>query len=131
MACGLCVVSTDPGGIPYLLEDGQDSLVVPVNNPDAMAAAVERILDSPALTERLSGSGRRKVEGFDAPAVVSRWLNCWIRVGRETLVNQWVKTSISASALDPFLGRHRARLLSPFLAIRSRDGPSGGAGAGA
>jgi glycosyltransferase involved in cell wall biosynthesis len=73
MACGLCVVSTDPGGIPYLLENGEDGLVTPVDNPEAMAAAVERVLASPALAERLSGSGRRKVESFDAPAVVSRW----------------------------------------------------------
>ena len=73
MACGLCVVSTNPGGIPYMLEDGEDSLIVPVDDPGAMAAAVERILDNPALAERLSGSGRRKVEDFDAEAVVSRW----------------------------------------------------------
>ncbi len=73
MACGLCVVSTNPGGIPYLLEDGEDSLIVPVDDAGAMAAAVERILDNPVLAERLSGSGRRKAEDFDAQTVVSRW----------------------------------------------------------
>lgn len=73
MACGLCVVSTNPGGIPYLLEDEEDSLVVPVDDSGAMAAAVERILTNPVLAERLSGSGRRKAEEFDAQAVVSRW----------------------------------------------------------
>jgi len=48
MACGICVVSTNVGGIPFLVEDGVDALLVPPNDPDAMAAAVKRI-----LTERV------------------------------------------------------------------------------
>lgn len=73
MACGLCVVSTNPGGIPYMLTDGRDSLLVPVENPEAMAAAVERLLADPDLAERLSRGGRRTVEPFDVPQVVEKW----------------------------------------------------------
>ena len=42
MACGLCVVSTNVGGIPYLLEHEYDSLLVPSNDPAAMATAVRK-----------------------------------------------------------------------------------------
>ena len=73
MACGLCVVSTNVGGIPYLLEDGQNALLVPPDEPQAMAAAIERILREPGLARRLSGNGRETVERFDWSAILPRW----------------------------------------------------------
>src|SRR5262249_7298751 len=36
MACGLCIVSTDVGGIPYLLESEKTALLVPKDDPKAM-----------------------------------------------------------------------------------------------
>lgn len=73
MACGLCVVSTSVGGIPYLLRDGVDSLLVPPDDADAMAAAVCRLLADPALAERISRAGRDAVEGFDWQPILARW----------------------------------------------------------
>ena len=73
MACGLCVVSTNVGGIPYLLEDGENALLVPPDDPPAMAQAVERILRDPALALRLSASGRETAERFDWSAILPRW----------------------------------------------------------
>jgi glycosyltransferase involved in cell wall biosynthesis len=73
MACGLCVVSTNVGGIPYLLDDERDALLVPPNDPEAMAGAVRRILSDPDLAERLSRNGRQKVEAFDWSAVLPQW----------------------------------------------------------
>jgi glycosyltransferase involved in cell wall biosynthesis len=74
MACGLCVVSTNVGGIPYLLADEHDSLLVPPNDPEAMAAAVRRLLDRPELASQLSANARRKVERFDWSHVLPEWL---------------------------------------------------------
>lgn len=73
MACGLCIVSTNVGGIPYLLEDEKDALLVPPNDPEAMAAAVERILTEPTLAERLSKNARKKAETFDWSIVLPQW----------------------------------------------------------
>lgn len=73
LATGLCVVSTDVGGIPYLLQDGVDSLLVPPDEPRAMAAAVERIVGDPSLAERLSRNGRAKAETFDWSRVMPQW----------------------------------------------------------
>lgn len=80
MACGLCIVSTNVGGLPYLLEDGQDALLVPPNDPDAMAAAVNRLLTEPVLAERLSRNARRKAESFDWSAVLPQWKTLLRRV---------------------------------------------------
>ena len=73
LACGLCVVSTSVGGIPYLLADGVDALLVPPDDPGAMAGAVSRILAEPGLAQSLSRAGRRKVEAFDWMPVLQRW----------------------------------------------------------
>ncbi|GAB1472144.1 hypothetical protein MASR2M66_30220 [Chloroflexota bacterium] len=73
MACGLCVVSTNVGGIPYLLEDGKDALLVPPDDPDAMASAIRRILTEPGLAERLSLNARKKAEQFDWSLILPQW----------------------------------------------------------
>ena len=73
MACGLCVVSTDVGGIPYLLDDGADSLLCPPNDAKKMADAVARLLRDADLARRISTAGRRKAEQFDRPAILSQW----------------------------------------------------------
>jgi glycosyltransferase involved in cell wall biosynthesis len=73
MACGLCVVSTNVGGIPYLLEHEADALLVPPNNPEAMAQAVQRILTEPGLAKRLSRNARKKAEHYDWSNILPKW----------------------------------------------------------
>lgn len=73
MASGLCVVSTNVGGIPYLLDAGQDALLTPPDDPEAMASAVRRVLTDAELAERLSTNGRRKACEADWSAVLPRW----------------------------------------------------------
>jgi glycosyltransferase involved in cell wall biosynthesis len=72
-ACGLCVVSTNVGGLPYLLDHEQDALLVPPNDAEAMAEAVRMVLREPELAGRLSRAGRAKVEEFDWSVVLPRW----------------------------------------------------------
>jgi glycosyltransferase involved in cell wall biosynthesis len=81
MACGLCVVSTNVGGIPYLLRDGHDALLVPPNDSPAMVAAVRRILTEPGLAERLSRNARSKAEGFDWSNILPQWEKLLAEVG--------------------------------------------------
>jgi glycosyltransferase involved in cell wall biosynthesis len=73
MACGLCVVTTRVGGIPYLLRDGHDALLVPTNDSRAMADAVRRVLHEPGLAARLSRNARETVEGFGWQHVLPQW----------------------------------------------------------
>jgi glycosyltransferase involved in cell wall biosynthesis len=73
MAAGLCVVSTEVGGIPYLLQHEEDALLVPPDNPEAMAAAVRRILNEPGLAERLSRNARKKSEHYEWSIILPEW----------------------------------------------------------
>jgi glycosyltransferase involved in cell wall biosynthesis len=81
MACGLCIVSTDVGGIPYLLEPEHDALLVPPDDAAAMAKAVHRILTESGLAENLSHHARQKAEGFDWPVILPQWEELFAEVG--------------------------------------------------
>jgi len=72
-ALGMCIVTTNVGELPYIWTDGHDALLVPPNDPDAMAAAVRRILTEPGLAERLSRNARRKAEQFDWETILPQW----------------------------------------------------------
>jgi len=92
MACGLCIVSTNVGGIPYLLEHEQDSLLVPAGDPQAMAAAIRRILTEPALAGLLSANARRKAASFDWSKILPQWEHLLTSVAAtqpERLREQW------------------------------------------
>lgn len=66
MAAGVPVVSTRISGIPELIEDGCDGLLVEPSDPDALAAAIRTLLTDAELAERLAAAARGKVENcFD------------------------------------------------------------------
>jgi len=73
LASGLCVVSTNVGGLPHLLEDGSEGLLVPPEDPDAMAQAVARLLREPELASQLSVAGRRRAEEWSWRRLLPRW----------------------------------------------------------
>jgi colanic acid/amylovoran biosynthesis glycosyltransferase len=66
LAAERAVVASEVSGIPELVVDGVTGVLVPPGNPAALADAIERLLDDPALRARLGSAGRRKVlEEFD------------------------------------------------------------------
>ncbi len=73
MATGLCVVSTNVDGIPFLVDDERDGLLVPPDDAEAMAGAVRRVLEDQALAARLSHNARRKAEQLDWSWIVGEW----------------------------------------------------------
>ncbi len=67
MAVGVPVVSTTISGIPELVEDGVQGLLVPPGDPKAMADALERILQDKNVLRAMGRAGRQRVEkSFDA-----------------------------------------------------------------
>jgi glycosyltransferase involved in cell wall biosynthesis len=98
LACGLCVVSTDVGGLPYLLRTEHDALLVRPRDPAEMARAVRRVLTEPGLARRLSTSGRRKVEGMDWKNVIPGWNRLLSSVAAGSSLGPQSKAAISVSA---------------------------------
>jgi glycosyltransferase involved in cell wall biosynthesis len=61
MACGVPVVASAVGGVPELVTDGASGLLVPPADPEALAAAILRILDEPDLAAGLSTTALRVI----------------------------------------------------------------------
>jgi glycosyltransferase involved in cell wall biosynthesis len=74
MAMGMCLVATNVGGLPYLLQDGETALLVPPTDEHAMAAAMLRVLREPELAGQLSKKARAAAEHMDWSAVLPKWL---------------------------------------------------------
>ena len=73
MALGLPVVSTNVGGMPYLIEDGEDGLLVAPSDKVAMADAICSLFEDVVQTEARLVRAREKVEGFDWGRVRGLW----------------------------------------------------------
>ena len=58
LAAGLPVVASSVGGIPELIEDGHSGLLVPPQEPTALAAAIERVVHNLPWTKTLGGHGQ-------------------------------------------------------------------------
>ncbi len=78
-ASGLPVVTTDAGGIPYIVRHGETGLLVPRGNHEGIAAAAIRLLQDASLSERLVGSAREECCRRYTPEPV---LKEWVRVYR-------------------------------------------------
>lgn len=62
MGAGCAVVASRVAGVPDVVEDERHGLLVPERNPRALAEAICRLLDDPALAERLGAAARSRIE---------------------------------------------------------------------
>ena len=72
MAAGLPIVASDIAGYREVARDGLDGLLVRPADPEALAAGVKRLLDSPALAARLGESGACRARDFAWDRIVDR-----------------------------------------------------------
>jgi alpha-maltose-1-phosphate synthase len=73
MACETAVVASAVGGIPEVVDDGRTGLLVPPSDPAALAAAINRLIDDPALARQMGIAGRqRAVADFSWGAIAEQ-----------------------------------------------------------
>jgi glycosyltransferase involved in cell wall biosynthesis len=89
MSSGKAILSTNVGGLPFLIRDDENGLLVPPANSQALAEGMRKLLADPELRARLGEAGRRRVEqDLD-----------WSRIAEQTL-----------SVYDKAIERHRRSL---------------------
>jgi glycosyltransferase involved in cell wall biosynthesis len=77
-ACGLPLITTDVPGCREVVSDGIDGLLVPVRDGDAIAAAIQKLLEDPAMARRLGEAARTKARNyFDERIVIDRTLGVY------------------------------------------------------
>jgi glycosyltransferase involved in cell wall biosynthesis len=73
MALGLPVVTTNAGGIPFLVEDEQTALLVNQNDTVKMAEAIDRLISDKELSMQIAKNARKLVQSFDWEIVKNKW----------------------------------------------------------
>lgn len=77
----LPMVAAASQGPSWLIKDGETALLVPVDDPDALAGAMRRLIDDPQTAERLAQNGRTAYEqGFTEAVAVRRYLELFARL---------------------------------------------------
>ena len=80
LASGVPVVSTQVGGVPYMVDHGRTALLVPPQDPQAMAESIARVLRDRELAHRLASAGLQDVQQFGWPAVKDQWIDIYARL---------------------------------------------------
>ncbi|MBK7674452.1 MAG: glycosyltransferase family 4 protein [Candidatus Accumulibacter sp.] len=79
LASGVPVVSTNVGGVPYMVRDGHTALLVPPRSPQAMAEAIARVIEEGELSRRLVDNGLQEVARYTWESVWPRWAEVYQR----------------------------------------------------
>jgi glycosyltransferase involved in cell wall biosynthesis len=108
-ACGLPVATTRAGGIPYIVEHERNGLLVDCGDHAGLADAALRLLDDPALAQRVIGEGLSDVQHlYTWEAVGDGWAALYRRL-----------MGAEAPAVAPSSGEAMHRGSSPLISEAS------------
>ncbi len=87
MEQGKAIIASRTGGIPDLIEDGVNGLLVPPGDPDTLARAMRSLLGNPALRSRYGAAAQMRVREFQPEHVAQRVLSLYrdVLAGRSAL----------------------------------------------
>ena len=75
MAIGLPTICTDcpAGGAREIIQDHENGLLVPIQDPDALCKAISEVADDPRLAEKLSANGAKLRERLSVAQIMNEW----------------------------------------------------------
>ena len=79
LAAGLPVVATQVGGIPFVVSEGKDGLLVPYGDVKAFADAIVTLLSDDALHDRMSAQAKLSAQRFDWGAIAAEVMKVYAR----------------------------------------------------
>lgn len=75
MALGFPVVSTNVGGMPFLIENNKNGVLVEPDSVEAFVESIKHIIDSPERSKLITQKARARVENLDWEVVKKQWIN--------------------------------------------------------
>jgi glycosyltransferase involved in cell wall biosynthesis/peptidoglycan/xylan/chitin deacetylase (PgdA/CDA1 family) len=123
MALRTPVVAAHMGSIPDIVTDGVTGLLVPPDDPVALASAVARLCHEPGLTHRIAAAGRRRVEERFDESHAHRRLTAEVR-----RLTAPARASGRRANVRRGLGAWRRRMRAAVLRLRLRASPTRVAG---
>ncbi|MEH6514607.1 MAG: glycosyltransferase family 4 protein [Maribacter arcticus] len=73
MALGMCVVTTNVGGVPFICEDGKNAVFIENNDDEGLADCIAMLLKDRSLAATLSTNGRLMAAQYDWAQVKQEW----------------------------------------------------------
>ena len=81
MACGLPIISTRVGGIPELIEEGQNGILIDPGDRKALLEALVALLDDPILRETMGQNNIKKIrEKYDIPIYIQKLKSLYLEI---------------------------------------------------
>lgn len=82
-SCGAPIVTTASIGPKWLVKDGEDAILVPIDDPPALAAGIAKVLSSRELAQGLVQAGRKRIESeFSEDTIICRYTELFEKVRR-------------------------------------------------
>jgi len=73
MALGLPIITTNVGGIPFLINHKSTGILVKPNDPDEFVVAVNDLISGEANGLNLAANARNEVFNYDKSKVITQW----------------------------------------------------------
>jgi glycosyltransferase involved in cell wall biosynthesis len=83
LSVGVPVVATSVGGVPEVVHDEENGLLVRPGRPDELAVALRRMLEEPGLRDRLAAAAKPSVEAISSDAIYGRLEALLLEAARE------------------------------------------------
>jgi len=115
LACGIPLVITEDGGSREYATHEETALVVPPQDPEAMARAIRRILDEPGLGDRLAGNG------LDLVKSRFNWHHATVELERVLLEKLEERKRVSATRDTEIEHDLTRRFTAPFILPKNND----------
>jgi glycosyltransferase involved in cell wall biosynthesis len=80
MEQGLPIVATPVGGVPRIVLDGGNGILIDVDNPEQLAAAILRLELDPTLRARLGATGRQIAVHHTPPQMAQSYLELYLSI---------------------------------------------------
>jgi glycosyltransferase involved in cell wall biosynthesis len=84
MDYGLPIVSSNVGGLPEVVKNGETGLLIPPRDPEALANALRRLRYDPELAGCFAKAGRARAHEYSVPLMVDRYLALYQKLGVKT-----------------------------------------------
>jgi glycosyltransferase involved in cell wall biosynthesis len=79
-AAALPIIATRTEGIPEIAEDGKNALLVPDSNPKALAEAIKKLNNSPALIKKMAEANLLHSKDFSIDKIATKYKRAYLEI---------------------------------------------------